>query len=331
VSTLEHPRPGRTAVLAGLGSWLPPRVVTNDELAAGLDTSDEWIRTRTGIRQRHVIDPGMSTSTLAVEAGLRALKSAALAGPGTDVDAVVLATTTPDHSCPATAPEVASRLGLPGLPAFDVGAVCAGFTYALATATGLICAGIAARVLVIGADTMTTIVDRQDRATAAIFGDGAGAVVLRAGAPDEPGAFGPFDLGSDGALVDIVNVPASGRYLAMRGQAVFRNAVERMAASSLRALDAAGWSVAEVDRFACHQANSRILATLVHQLGLPAQRALANIDRVGNTAAASIPLLLADAVLAGELRPGDQVLISSFGAGLAWASTTLRWPAIAIS
>jgi 3-oxoacyl-[acyl-carrier-protein] synthase-3 len=317
-------------------------VVTNDELAAALDTSDAWIRSRTGIRQRHVIDPGMSTSTLAVEAGVRALKSAAPSDTDPGVDAVVLATTTPDYPCPATGPEVAIGLGLPGVAAFDVGAVCAGFTYGLATGTGLICAGIAERVLVIGADTFSTILNPQDRTTAAIFGDGAGAAVLRAGTAGELGAIGPFDLGSDGRLADLIMVPAggsrrhgsekaatdAGHYLTMRGQAVFRHAIELMAASSLRALDAAGWSVAEVDRFVCHQANARILAALVDQLGLPAGRALTNIDCVGNTAAASIPLLLADAVMANELRPGDRVLISSFGGGLAWGSTTLRWPAI---
>lgn len=325
-------------MLAGLGTWLPPRVVSNAELTSRLATSDEWIRARTGIRQRHVIDAGMSTSALAVEAGSRALKAAGL----DTADAVVLATTTPDRPCPATAPEVASRLGMSGTPAFDVGAVCAGFVYALATATGLICAGIADRVLVIGADTYSTIVDPQDRSTVAIFGDGAGAAVLRAGTPDELGALGPFDLGSDGDLAELIMIPAGGskqrgsgrpaapadHYFTMAGKAVFRHAVERMSESSSRALTAAGWSVDDVDRFACHQANSRILTALVDRLRLPAASVLANIDRVGNTAAASIPLLLADAVTKHEVRPGDRVLITSFGGGLAWGSTTLRWPAI---
>lgn len=329
---------GRAAVLTGLGSWLPPTVVTNHDLSARLATTDEWIRTRTGIRQRHVIDPGTSTAVLAVEAGGRAMKSAGR----DDVDAVVLATTTPDRPCPATAPEVASRLGLTGVPAFDVGAVCAGFVYALATGAGLIGAGIADRVLVIGADSYSTILDPNDRTTVAIFGDGAGAVVLAAGEADEPGALGHFDLGSDGDNAELIMIPAGGsrqrasgraaraseHYFTMQGKAVFRHAVERMAESARLALAGAGWSVADVDRFVCHQANSRILAALVERLGLSADRAPANIDRVGNTAAASIPLLLADASAGGALRPGDRVLITSFGGGLAWGSTTLRWPEI---
>jgi 3-oxoacyl-[acyl-carrier-protein] synthase-3 len=333
---------GRAAVLAGLGTWLPPRVVSNAELATRLDTSDEWIRSRTGIRQRHVIDAGMSTSDLAVEAGWRALKSSGLDGAEGGVDAIVLATTTPDRPCPATAPEVASGLGLAGIAAFDVGAVCAGFVYALAIGTGLIGAGIADSVLVVGADTYSTILDPQDRSTVAIFGDGAGAAVLRAGTHDELGALGPFDLGSDGDLAELIMIPAGGsrqrgsgraatdaeHYFTMRGKTVFRHAVERMAGSSSRALAGAGWSVGDVDRFACHQANSRILTALVDRMGLPADRALVNIDRVGNTATASIPLLLADAVADAELRPGDRVLITSFGGGLAWGSTTVRWPAI---
>ena len=184
----------RAAVVAGVGSWLPARVVTNHDLSAELDTSDEWIRSRTGIAQRHVIDEGMATSDLAVEAGFRALKSAG----ASDVDAVVVATTTPDRPCPATAPDVAGRLGLGPVPAFDVAAVCSGFVYSLAVASGFIAAGIAERVLVIGADAYSTILDPQDRTTRAVFGDGAGAVVLRAGTADEEGALGPYDLGSDG-------------------------------------------------------------------------------------------------------------------------------------
>jgi 3-oxoacyl-[acyl-carrier-protein] synthase-3 len=325
-----------TAVVAGLGSWLPPRVVSNDDLSRRLGTSAGWIEARTGIRHRRVVEPGMSTADLAAQAGQRALKSAGMDGAG----ALVLATTTPDYLCPATGPEVASRLGLTGIPAMDVGAVCTGFVYALATGAGLIGIGLADRVLVIGADTFTTILDPHDRTTTAIFGDGAGAVVLRAGEPGEPGALGPFDLGSDGELAELIQIPAGGsrqrstgvpaapadHYFQMQGKPVFKQAVLRMTGSARAALDRAGWQTGEVDRFVGHQANARILAALAEQLGLPADRIVRNIDSVGNTAAASIPLALAGAAGSGQLRPGHKVLLSAFGGGLTWGSTTLLWP-----
>lgn len=328
----------RTAVLAGLGGWVPPKVVGNAELVQRLGIPDDWIQTRTGIVQRHVIEPGMSTVGLATEAGARALKSAGLA----EVGAVVLATTTPDRPCPASAPEVASRLDLPAVPAVDVGAVCAGFVYGLAIGAGLISSGTTKDVLVIGADTFSTIVDPNDRGTAVIFGDGAGAVVLRAGEPDELGALGPFDLGSDGAHAELIMIPAGGsrqrglgvpapprdHYFVMAGQAAFRHAVERMAGSARTVLAAAGWTENELDRLVGHQANGRILTALAEALNVPADRLVCNIDKVGNTAAASIPLALADAAASGGLRPGDRVLLTSFGGGLAWGSTVLRWPKI---
>lgn len=198
------PHRGPAAVLTGLGAYLPPQVVTNEDLSRRLDTSDDWIRSRTGIASRHMVSPGTATSDLAVEAGWRALKSA-----GDDrVDAVVLATTTPDQPCPATAPQVAARLGLGHVPAFDVAAVCSGFLFGLASAEGLIAAGIAERVLLIAADAFTTIINPEDRTTAVIFADGAGAVVLRAGEAAEPGAIGRHILGSDGELSHLIEVPA---------------------------------------------------------------------------------------------------------------------------
>jgi len=197
---------GRAAVIAGIGISVPERIVTNHEIAARLDTSDEWIRTRTGIVQRHLADPDTSTSDLAVDAGARALKAAG----ADDVSVVIVATTTPDRVIPSTAPEVAARLGLTAVAAYDVNAVCAGFVYATATAAGLIASGTAERVLVIGADCMSRFVDPDDRATFVLFGDGAGAIVLRAGDADEPGVVGPFDLGSDGEVADILKVPAGG-------------------------------------------------------------------------------------------------------------------------
>ncbi|GGZ01606.1 beta-ketoacyl-ACP synthase III [Streptomyces olivaceoviridis] len=325
-------RGGTTAVLAGLGTCVPPKVVTNDDLSLVLDTSDEWIVRRTGIRRRHVIEPGSSTSVLAAEAGRRALKSAQC----DEADAVVLATSTPDMPCPATAPEVADALGLAGVPAFDVGAVCAGFVYALATGAGLISTGIAERVLVIGADTFSTILDPTDRTTRAIFGDGAGAVLLRQGEPGEPGALGPFDLGSDGSLSQLITVPAGGsrqrasgvpaaerdHYFTMQGKPVFKQAVTRMTESSRSVLARAGWTADDVDRVVAHQANARILAALADSLGLPPHKIASNIDRVGNTVAASIPLALADA----DLRTGEKVLLTAFGGGLSWGSTVLHWP-----
>jgi 3-oxoacyl-[acyl-carrier-protein] synthase-3 len=317
-------------------------VVTNDELAERLDTSDAWIRSRTGIAQRHIADAGTATSDLAVEAGRRALKSA-----GSDVaDALVLATTTPDRPCPATAPEVATRLGLPGVAAFDVQAVCAGFVYGLAVGAGLIGAGIAERVLLIGADTYSTILDPADRATVAVFGDGAGAALLRAGAPDEPGALAAFDLGSDGSGADLIAIAAGGsrqrstpdrpvadadRYFAMNGRAVYRNAVQRMTESAGRVMTRAGWAVGDVDGFVGHQANRRIIEAVATRLGVPAQRCVINVDRVGNTSAASIPLALLDAVTGGQLRAGHRVVTTAFGGGLAWGSAALVWPRMALA
>jgi 3-oxoacyl-[acyl-carrier-protein] synthase-3 len=312
------------AVLCGLGCWLPPRVVPNAELAARLDTSEEWIRTRTGIRERRVIDPGMATSDLAVEAGQRALKSANVE----TVDVVIVATTTPDRPCPATAPEVASRIGIVGAAAFDLNAVCTGFLYALATGASMISGRLAERVLVIGADTFSTVMDPYCRTSAVIFGDGAGAVVLRAGEHYELGAIGPFDLGSDGEGADLIKVPDRHSYFAMDGQKVFLRAITHMAKSAEAVLDKAGMRLSDIDKFVCHQANARILHGVADQLGQPRDKFVRNIDLVGNTAAASVPLALAMASDSGELKVGQRVLLGAFGGGLTWGSTLLRWPDI---
>ncbi|MGH6654900.1 MAG: beta-ketoacyl-ACP synthase III [Actinocrinis sp.] len=329
----------RAAVVTGLGSALPERVVTNEELAAGSDSSDEWIRTRTGIRQRYFAAAGTATSDLAVAAGRSALKSSGQGG----ADAVVVATATPDRPCPATAPLVASRLGLSGVAAFDVAAVCTGFVYALATAAGLIAAETADRVLVIGADTFSSILNPRDRTTFALFGDGAGAVVLRAGSRGEPGALEAFDLGSDGEGRDLITVRAGGsrqrlsaahsepddQYFTMAGREVFRHAVQRMDRSVRTVLDRTGWRQADLDRLVCHQANQRILDRLADLLGIDPQRVVSNIALVGNTAAASIPLALAHAHADGSLRAGHRVLLTAFGGGLTWGSVTLTWPRLA--
>lgn len=329
--------PGRAAVLCGIGSALPSRVVTNNMLSERLDTSDEWIRTRTGIRERRFADAGTSTGDLAVEAGARALKSA-----GTDaVDLVVLATATPDHPLPGTAPSVAARLGLGEIPAYDVAAVCTGFVYALAAAAGAVAGGLADSVLVIGADTFSSILSPTDRGTAVVFGDGAGAAVVRAGRPDEPGALLGFELGSDGAGADLIMVPGGGArqraggavppdpraaWFTMQGRAVFNRAVDKMESVTRLLLHRIGWSLESVDRIVAHQANLRILHAIAERLEVPYERAVVHLDRVGNTSGASIPLALADAAARGALLPGHRVVLTAFGGGLTWGSTALIWP-----
>lgn len=319
-----------TAVLDGIGVAVPANVVTNDDLAERLDTTDAWIRTRTGIAQRHIADASVATSDLAFDAAQQLCKTA----PDRSIDALVVATTTPDHTMPGVAPLVAARLGL-GVPAFDVQAACSGFIYGLASGVGLIASGIAERVMVIGADLMSRIVDQDDRGTAVLFGDGAGAVTLRAGQPDELGAIGPFDLGSDGEQVGQLYNETGGtrtpvvddatsrrRYLRMDGKQVYRHAVRRMTESSARLLERAGLTVDDVDRFVGHQANLRILMAVADRLGIPEERRVSNVDRYGNTSAASIPLALSDA----GLRPGERILLTAFGSGFTWGSTLLTWP-----
>jgi 3-oxoacyl-[acyl-carrier-protein] synthase-3 len=327
--------PARAARLTGLGSWLPPRQADNSDLASRLDTTDEWIRTRIGIAGRHLADPAVATSDMAVEAALRAMKSAGVE----HVDAVILATATPDHHVPGTAPLVAHRLGLRQVPAFDVGASCSGFLYATAVAAGLIHAGTADTALVIGAEKMSAIIDPADRSTAPIFGDGAGAVVLTAGHADEPGALGPVAWGSDGEHADAIYIPGGGsrhpspstgdhrnRFVHMRGNEVLRHAVRRISHVAQQAAAAAGWQVQDIDRLIVHQANARITAAVATTLGISPERVPSNIAHVGNTSAASIPLLLSHSAIDGELRASQRVLLASFGAGFTWAATTLVWP-----
>lgn len=316
--------------ITGIGHALPPRVVTNHDLVARLDTSDDWIRSRSGIATRHHVDPGTATSDLAAEAGARALKHDLRTGGSGEVGLLVLATTTPDRTCPGTAPLVAAKLGLGTIPAFDVNAVCSGFLYGLSTATGMIAGGVTDSVLLVAADTFSTIVDPEDRRTAFLFGDGAGAVVLRAGG----GGVHAITLGADGGQEDLIITPGGGsrdpegdeRWFAMQGQAVYRQAVERMTGSTREVLETVGWGVADVDRFVGHQANSRILAAVAQRLGLPADRVVMNLDRVGNTAAASIPVALSDAHDRGLLQSGDKVALAAFGGGATWGAAALTWP-----
>ncbi|MFC8371756.1 beta-ketoacyl-ACP synthase III [Streptomyces sp. NPDC057238] len=311
----------KAAVVCGVGAALPPHIVTNADLTARLDTTDEWIRSRTGITQRHVARADLSTTDLAVRAAAQALAD----GQPVTVEALVVATTTPDRCCPATAPAVATRLGLTGIPAYDLAAGCTGFLYALATAAGFIAAGTVRTVLVVGADRLATLPVPEDRTTVPLFGDGAGAVVLRHGSAGEAGALGPVVLGSDGTSADLIRASRPGA-LHMDGADVFRHAVDRMSTASRQAATAAGWDVTDIDRLAPHQANSRITSFVARQLGVPDDRRLGNVGEVGNTGAASIPLLLARSAADGRLKPGHRTLLTAFGAGLTWGATTLTWP-----
>ncbi|MEU5873438.1 beta-ketoacyl-ACP synthase III [Glycomyces sp. NPDC047369] len=337
-----------TAVLIGLGSALPEREVGNDELAARLGVTPDWIERRTGIRARRFADRTTPTSALAAEAARAALADADT--EPSEVDAFLVATYTPDHQIPATAPLAAARLGL-SCPAFDVNAACSGFVYALATAAGLIATG-ARRVLVAGAETASTLTDPADRTVHPLFGDGAGAVLLRAGDPDEDGAILALDLGADGTGAASLAAPGSASkarlgtilddgtverpqpdpstyYMTMDGREVFLQAVAHMTASSRAALDRAGLKPSEVDRICGHQANVRILRAVADELGADHDRLLIDLDRVGNTGAASIPLALDRARREGRLDSGHTVLLTAFGGGFTWGSALLRWPGTA--
>jgi 3-oxoacyl-[acyl-carrier-protein] synthase-3 len=321
----------RSQVL-GCGSYLPERVVTNAELAQRLDTTDEWIVQRTGIRQRHVAAQGEFTSDLATRAAERALRSAGV--EPAEVDLVVLATATPDHTFPATAAKVQARLGMKAGAAFDVQAVCSGFVYALATADNFIRCAQARTALVIGAETFSRILDWEDRGTCVLFGDGAGALVLRGvpsnGSPHERGVLSTH-LHSDGSNYDLLYVDGgpstTGRcgFLRMEGKEVFRHAVQRLAEVVDEALAANGLSAADVDWLVPHQANRRIIDSMGRKLGLGSDKVVVTIDRHANTSAASVPLALAEAVADGRVRQGQLVLLEAMGGGLTWGASLVRW------
>lgn len=324
----------RATVLSGLGTSLPDNVVTNAMLAEELDTSDSWIFSRTGIQTRHVVEANVTSGDLAVKAAAQALSSAGVK----QIEAVILATATPDFACPATAPQIAARLGLTGALAFDISAVCSGFIYGLSVASGLITSGIVNNALLIGADIFSQTLDPKDRTTRAIFGDGAGAVVLRAGDISEPGALLAFDLGSDGTQAELLFTPNMPRlakenvsesfYFHMNGKAVFSQAVMHMTHSVKRVIEKPGWSTSDIHRLVPHQANTRILAAVADQLDVEFDRVVSNISEVGNTVAASIPLALSHGVQHGQLHAGENVVLTGFGAGLTWGSVALRWPDI---
>lgn len=318
---MHNPCDATAAVICGIGAALPSHVVSNEELCSRLDTTDEWIRTRTGICLRHIAGADSSTEDLAVQAAEQAL---AVVG-ATSVGAVVLATTTPDRCCPATAPAVASRLGLTGVPAVDLAAGCTGFLYGLATGAGFIASRTANAVLVIGADRLSTLPARDDRTTVPLFGDGAGAMLLRGGQPGDDGALGPVVLGSDGTQAELIRAARPGS-LQMQGAEVFRHAVDRMTSACQQAVAASGWCMNDIDCLVPHQANARITSFVARQLAVPDSRVLGNVDLVGNTGAASIPLLLAQAAAGDHLQAGQRVVLTAFGAGLTWGAVTLTWP-----
>ena len=323
------------SVIAGCGSYLPERVVSNAELAKRVDTSDEWIVERTGIRQRHVAAEGEFTSHLATKAATRALAHAGIAA--TEIDAIVLATTTPDQTFPATATRVQAALGLTGGFAFDVQAVCSGFIYGLAVADNFIRAGQVRNALVIGAETFSRILDWEDRSTCVLFGDGAGAVVLSA-VPDttlavngRPRGILSTHLHSDGRFSDMLRVDGgpsstgSVGHVRMEGKEVFRHAVVNLAGVLEEALKANGLTAADVDWIVPHQANKRIIDGTARKLGLSPERMVVTIDRHANTSAASIPLALDEAVRDGRIQPGHLIVAEAMGGGLTWGAGVIRW------
>ncbi|MEI8391323.1 MAG: beta-ketoacyl-ACP synthase III [Actinomycetes bacterium] len=305
----------RGAIITGWGSALPPRIVTNAELSQTLDTSDEWIRDRSGIQERHI---GGTTAELSVISGAAAM---AMAGVDpSDIDALVLATTTPDRCVPATSATVQHALGLT-CGAFDVNAACSGFVYALTVAHGLIAMG-SSKVLVIGTDTLSRITDWSDRNTAILFADGSGAVILEA--VDGRGQMLAWDIDSDGSAEDALYAELGG-FIQMEGKDVFRKAVRIMVDSATKSLTAAGLTADDVDVVIPHQANIRIIQAACERLGIPMEKASTVLHYTGNTSSASIPLALVDAANSGKIKKGDTVLLVGFGAGMTAASALIVW------
>jgi 3-oxoacyl-[acyl-carrier-protein] synthase III len=320
------------SLIAGLGAYLPTTILTNADLAARVDTSDAWIVERTGIHRRHVARPGETTSDLALKAAQAALVDAGL-GAGA-IDLVVVATTTPDETFPAVATKIQARLGMTRGAAFDVQAVCTGFIYALAVADNFIRLGQAKNVLVIGAETMSRLMDWSDRATCVLFGDGAGALVLQAGEgkgdSSDRGVLNT-QLFSDGRLHDLLYVdggPSTTQttgYLRMQGRDVFRHAVVNTVAAIESVAKASGIAVSDIDWIVPHQANQRILDATGRRLGIPSERIISTIAEHGNTSAASVPLALGVAASDGRIGPGDLVLMEAMGGGFTWGASLVRW------
>lgn len=319
------------SVIKGTGSYLPERILTNAELAERMETSDEWISSRSGIRQRHIAAEGELTSDLAVAAARKALEAAGMRGE--DIGLIIVATATPDETFPATAAVVQRHLGCPGGPAFDVQAVCSGFVYALSVADSLLRTGMAKTALVIGAETFSRILDWEDRGTCVLFGDGAGAVVLEAqegtGSLEDRGVLSTH-LHADGRQHDLLYVdggPSSTQTtgkLRMEGREVFRHAVTNLASVVEETLAATGLSASAIDWLVPHQANQRIIDGTARKLGFPADRVVVTVDRHANTSAASIPLALAEAVADGRIQPGHLVLMEAMGGGFTWGAALVR-------
>jgi len=319
------------AVVSGVGHYLPERVMENAEFEAMLDTSDEWIRTRSGIERRHIAAEGETTSDMAIAAARAALDDAGLTAD--DIDAIVMATSTADLTFPSAATIVQAGLGMTHGFAYDIQAVCAGFVYALANANAMIVTGQARRVVVIGAETFSRILDWTDRGTCVLFGDGAGAVILTAeegaGTKDDRGILA-VDLHSDGRHRDILYVDGgvstgTSGHVQMQGKEVFRHAVEKLAETAHTALEKAGMTGADVDWLVPHQANLRIIKATAQRLQLPMERVIVTVQDHGNTSAASIPLALSVGKAEGKVRKGDLVVTEAIGGGLAWGSVVLRW------
>ena len=320
------------SVVQGWGAYLPEKVLTNEDISKIVDTSDEWISKRTGIRQRHIAADGEMTSDLATHASEQALARAGI--DGSEIDIIILGTATPDETFPATATRVQERIGAHAACAFDIQAACSGFVYALALADNFLRLGQARTALVIGAETFSRILDWEDRATCVLFGDGAGAVVLRA----EEGVGGNADRGvlsthlhSDGRLHDFLYAdggPSRNQvagFVRMQGREVFREAVTRLSAVVDEAMESNGLSIADVDWLVPHQANKRILDSTAAKIGIAPEKVVVTVDRHANTSAASIPLALSEAASDDRIKRGDLVLMEAMGAGFTWAAAALRW------
>ena len=314
--------------ITGLGTNVPARVMTNDELALHVDTSDEWIRERTGIRERRIASQEEALSDIAIPAVQEALAEAGV--EASEIDLIICATLTPDMIFPTSSALMADALGMPNAAAYDLLAGCTGFMYAITQAYGMLASGLSKRAVVVGGDLLSKILDWDDRSTVVLFGDGAGAVVME---PVSDGGFLGFDLGADGAGGMHLCYPGSGSrhfddpksVLRMNGREVFKFATRVMVSSAEAVLEQCGRTVADVDVYVPHQANKRIIDNAVGKLGMPPERTIVNVDRFGNTSSGSIPLALADARTAGMLQDGALVLMTGMGAGLTWGSALIEW------
>lgn len=325
----------RSVGIAGLGSYVPERILTNADLERMIDTSDEWIRTRTGISTRHLAAENQSTSDLAYEAAKAALDDAGMTPE--DIDLIIVATCTPDMLFPATSCILQEKLGIKGKPAFDLEAACSGFIYGLAVGAQFIATGLYENVIVVGAETLSRIINWQDRNTCVLFGDGAGAAVLK---PVENGkGIISFDMGADGAGADLLKIPAGAaampasdktlaegmHYISMNGNEVFKFAVRVMGETALKSLGKAGLAKDDLAYVVPHQANIRIVEAAMRRLNLPMEKAYINLDKYGNMSSASIPAALDELYRKKSLKNGDLILLVGFGAGLTWSSLVLRW------